>query len=320
MNGSLHLDADLYFWISGIKYHAPTEADARKLHHRHLAQKRKKLKLQLKQAQERQAQENAKFKGLSFLEGFKLGAAELAEQWAQDTERLKHNWGKDYCIYTNPDQLCCFCGTSIPTQRIWFFDTQIKSVLAVIGLDGKAISKEHWHPHVNGTKICIGDNTSVDGARALFLGLNPSSAYKDVKWWLSSELNHKCWWDSQLPHYPDTYYSPARECGCRQCRYCQLPLCECVGNLLSHNYLITHPIRPITQAAFAELVKWAESMREAYNWDEKTTIFNANYIASLSVESPLLPTSIPTNEESAQGGKVNEHGTTTNTEYDNVVF
>lgn len=278
-----------YFWVRGIKYYAPSLEEAKKQHRKYLADERKRAKLIAKQEQEQLARENAKFQGLSFLEGFRVGAAELAEKRAVDSEQLKHEWAKDYHIYTNPDQLCCYCGTPVPTKRIWFFDRNKKNVLAVIGLDGRIISSSYWHPHVNGTHICIGRDASVDGAQALFLGLNPGSAYMDVKDWLKRQLGHKCWWDSVLPHYPDIINWSTQPCGCDKCRYCYLPFCKCIGNLLSRQYPINHAIPPMTRQAFDDLVKWAEEAQERNNWDEKTTIFNANYIASLPVEPIPLP-------------------------------
>lgn len=300
-----------YFWIGGIKYYASSEKEARKMHRKYLADERKKITLMVRQERERQAAENAKFQGLSFLEGFKLAKVELAEQRALGAEKMKTEWAKDYTIYTNPDQLCCYCGTSIPTKRIWFFDRHKRKVLAVIGLDGQVVRSENWHPHVSGTNICIGGDSSVDGARALFLGLNPGSAFHNVKDWLAHQLGHSCWWNSVLPHQPDHMTWSTQSCGCRKCSYCTLPLCKCTANLLSRQYPINHPIPPMTRQAFDELVKWAESARKRYNWDEKTTIFNANYIASLPVElltdSPIT-TTLPVNEESIEGGSDHDNG------------
>lgn len=287
------------FWISGLKYCASSEKEARKMHRKHLANERKKIALIAKQERERRAAENAKFQGLSFLEGFKLAEVELAERRALDAEKLRIEWAKDYCIYVNPDQLCCYCGTSIPTKRVWFFDLSKRKVLAVIGLNGKVVDHGNWHPHVYTINICLGADESVDGARALFLGLNPGSAFYNVKDWLMSQLDHRCWWDSTLPHYVERFWS-FQPCGCGMCRACQLPLCKCTANLLSRKYPISHPIPPMTREAFNELVKWAEDARLNYKWDEKTVIFNANYIASLPVEEVESVTQ--PSDESTQGG------------------
>lgn len=123
------------------------------------------------------------------------GVAQRSAYWAE----VKRNGSRlttwkfkpNIQVYNNPSIKCCFCQEFVPTNRIWIVDRKEMRVISV-WKSGRRQVLGGAHPHISGGgQICMGN--AEDPTEALFMGLNPNSAYHGVKNWLDGSLGHCCW-------------------------------------------------------------------------------------------------------------------------------
>lgn len=189
-------------------------------------------------------------------------------------------WGKGIVIFLNPEIRCCYCTQGVASGRVWVLDEAEDNLLRVVRIkDGMEEQVGECHPHVgSGGGICKEGSVYAPGAvrraagsgsEALFMGLNPDSAYggKDVKWFLG-RLGHECWrggsamsaaivapvvtitplpvpapieartypYDPLLPHpIGEPILNPDDPGDCRIMTCCGTPCCACSANLATFN-------------------------------------------------------------------------------------
>ena len=162
----------------------------------------------------------------------------------------RYDWAQYYDIFPNAEVRCCYCGVGIPTGVTWVVSKERRQVLHTFRYDhalGKWRDYRYFgHPHVSeGGNICMGN--SQDTFSALFLGLNPHSAYNNVKDWLKMRFQHECWNNS--PHAICIGGNGIAPCECYITSCCQQPACQCAGNIVSRTVRVYHAWRGLPDMA-----------------------------------------------------------------------
>lgn len=100
--------------------------------------------------------------------------------------------GSEISWLYDPSVICPFCDQSVPTGRTWLLDNNTKRIISSYDIKTKGrIRTGAVHPHCNreSSTVCMG--TASDLSEALFLNLNPLSAYWNIREFMA-DLEHEC--------------------------------------------------------------------------------------------------------------------------------